>query len=117
MVLTVLPQSVGGQVSVNESGVVHDRAKQLLGGTTTVAKPGTTILVGAPEFEATGPPAGVVPASASGIARVGTPYISINLAYGVLAPDQSSTFTVPFKNPKRWSFAYGILTFDEDASS
>ena len=47
MVLTVLAQNVGGQASINESGVVPDRATQLVGGTTTVAKTGTTILIGA----------------------------------------------------------------------
>ena len=65
----------------------------------------------------TGLPAGVILANASGIAPDGNPYISINLANGVLAPGQSITFTVLFKNSKLLSFAYGILTFDEDAGS
>ena len=117
MVLTVLAQNVTSQVRVSKSGLVYNRATQLFGGTVTITNTGTTNLIGALEFEVTGLPAGVTLANASGIAPDGNPYISINLANGVLAPGQSITFTVLFKNPKLLSFAYGILIFDENASS
>ena len=87
----------------------------MFGGTITVANTGTTNLVGALEFEVTGLPAGVILANASGIAPDGKPYIFINLANGVLAPGQSITFTVLFKNPSLLSFTYGVLVFDEIA--
>ena len=117
MVLTVLAQNVTGQVGVSKSGLVYNRATQLFGGTMTVTNTGTTNLIGTLEFELTGLPAGVTLANASGIAPDGNPYISINLPNGVLVPGQSITFTVLFKNPKLLGFTYGILAFDENASS
>ena len=117
VVLTVLAQNASSQVSVSKSGLVYNRATQLFGGTVTVTNMGTTNLIGTLEFEVTGLPAGVILANASGIAPDGNPYISVNLADGVLAPGQSITFTVLFKNPKLLSFAYGILAFDENANS
>ena len=116
VVLTVLARNVTSQVRVSKSGLVYNRATQLFGGTITVTNTGTTNLIGTLEFEVTGLPAGVTLANASGIAQDGNPYISINLANAVLAPGQSITFTVLFKNPKRLSFAYGILAFEENAN-
>ena len=115
VVLTVLAQNAGSQVTVSKSGLAYDRNTQLFGGTITIANTGTTNLVGTLEFEVTGLPAGVILANASGIAPGGNPYISVNLDNGVLSPGQSITFTVLFKNPKQLSFAYGILPFDENA--
>jgi hypothetical protein len=83
----------------------------------TVTNTGTTNLVGTLEFELTGLPVGVTLANATGTAPDGNPYISINLPGGVLAPGQSVTFTVLFKNPKLLAFTYGILAYDENASS
>ena len=117
VVLTVLAQNVTGQVGVSKSGLVYNRATQLFGGTMTVTNTGTTNLIGTLEFELTGLPAGVTLANASGIAPDGNPYISINLPNGVLVSGQSITFTVLFKNPKLLGFTYGILAFDENASS
>ena len=51
VVLTVLAQNVGGQVSASESGAVHDRAMQLVSGIPVVAETGTTILIGTLDFE------------------------------------------------------------------
>ncbi len=117
VVLTVLSRHVSSQVRASKPALVYDRATQLVGGTITVANTGTPNLIGTLEFEVTGLPAGVILANASGIAPDGNPYISINLDNGVPAPGQSITFTVLFKNPKRLSFAYGILPFDENADS
>ncbi len=117
VVLTVLAQNSANQVRVSKSGLVYNRATQLFGGTITITNIGTTNLIGALDFEVTGLPAGVILANASGIAPDGNPYISIYLANGVLAPGQSITFTVLFKNPKRLSFTYGIFAFEENSNS
>ena len=117
VVLTVLSQNQDSQVSISKSGLVHNRDTQLFGGTVTIANTGTTNLIGTLEFELTGLPDGVILANASGIAPDGNPYLSINLGDGVLAPVQSITLTVLFKNPKLLSFAYGILAYDVGADS
>jgi hypothetical protein len=65
----------------------------------------------------TGLPAGVTLANASGIAPDGNPYITINLANGVLAPGASITFTVLFSDPTKVSILYGFLIFDESVDS
>ncbi len=112
MVLTVLARNVTSQVGVSKSGLVYNRATQLFGGTITITNTGTTNLIGTLDFEVTGLPAGITLANASGTAPDGDPYISVNLANGVLAPGQSITFTVLFKNPKLSSFTYGFLVFE-----
>ncbi len=109
---TVTPTNVTSQVSVSKSGLVYNRATQLFGGTVSITNTGTITLIGTLEFEVTGLPAGINLANASGTASDGNPYISLNLASGGLAPGQSITFTVLFKNPKLLSFAYGFLVFD-----
>ena len=116
VVLTVLAQNATNQVRATKSGLRHNRATQLFGGTITFTNIGTTNLIGTLDFEVTGLPAGVILANASGIAPDGNPYISINLANGALAQGQSIIFTVLFKNPKRLSFTYGILAFEENAN-
>ncbi|MGO9463821.1 MAG: beta strand repeat-containing protein, partial [Isosphaeraceae bacterium] len=112
VVLTVLARNVTSQVGVSKSGLVYNRATQLFGGTITITNTGTTNLIGTLDFEVTGLPAGITLANASGTAPDGDPYISVNLANGVLAPGQSITFTVLFKNPKLSSFTYGFLVFE-----
>ena len=114
MVLTVLAQNVRSRVRVSKSGLVYNRATQFFAGIITVNNTGTTNLTGTLGFEVTGLPAGVVLANASGIAPDGNPYISINPANGVLPSGQSITYTVLFKNPKRLSFGYGILAWEEN---
>ena len=116
VVLTVLSQNVSSHVTVSKSGLVYNRATLLLSGSVTITNTGTTNLTGALEFEVTGLPAGVTLANASGIAPDGNPYITVNLAGGVLAPGQSITFTVLFKDPKLVPFTYGIVTFEKNAS-
>ena len=108
LTLTVNPANVTGQISVSKSGLVYNRATQLFGGTITITNTGTTDLIGTLEFEVTGLPAGVTLANATGIAPDGNPYITINLANGVLAPGQSITFTVLFSDPTKVSFVYGF---------
>lgn len=115
--LTINPNNVTNQVSVRSSGLVYNRATQLFGGTITITNTGTTSLIGTLQFELTGLPAGVTWANANGIAADGNPFITINLPNGILAPGQSFTFSVYFKNPSLISFVYGFLLLDEDASS
>jgi fibronectin-binding autotransporter adhesin len=116
VVLTVLSKDVTSQVSVNKSGLVYNRATELFGGNVTITNTGATDLIGALEVEVTGLPADVTLANASGTAPDGNPYIAIDLTGGVLAPGQSITFTVLFKNPKLLSFNYGIVAFDESTT-
>ena len=115
--LTINPSNVTPQVSVSSSGLVYSRATQLFGGAITITNTGTTSLIGTLEFELTGLPAGVTWANASGIAADGNPFILITLPNGILAPGQSFTFSVYFKNPNHISFVYGFLVLDENASS
>ena len=116
VVLSVVSQNVTGQLKVSKSGLVYNRATQLFGGTVTLTNMGTTDLTGSLEVQLTGLPAGVTLADASGIAADGNPFITVTLASSGLAPGQSITFSVSFKNPKLLSFSYGVLIFDEKGS-
>jgi hypothetical protein len=102
---------------VNSSGLVYNRATQLFGGTVTITNTSTTALIGTLQFELTGLPVGVTWANTSGIAADGNPFIAINPPNGILAPGQSLTFSVYFKNPNLISFVYGVLVLDDDAIS
>ncbi len=117
VVLTVLSEDVTSQVKVSKSGLVYNRATQLFGGTVTITNMGSTALIDTLQFEVTGLPAGVTLANASGTAPDGNPYIAISLGTSTLAPGQSITFNVLFKNPKLLSFTYGLLVTDEIASA
>jgi autotransporter-associated beta strand protein len=79
VVLTVLAKNASSQVSLSKSGPVDNRATPLADGTVTTTDTGTINLIGTLDFVATGLPAGVILASASGIAPDGNLYIPVTL--------------------------------------
>lgn len=111
--LTVSPRDVSSQVGVTNSGLVYNRATQQFGGTMTLTNTGTTALDFSFEVVLTNLPAGVTLANASGYTADGNPYILVDLPGGVLAPGQSVSFTVLFRNPNRTPLQYGAMIFNE----
>jgi len=93
--ITQGPTNVSGQVAVTSSGLAYSRVSQTFSGTVTIKNMGTTAISGPLQLLFVGMPASVTLVNATGNVST-TPYMTI--AAG-LAPGQSVTVNVQFKNP------------------
>jgi hypothetical protein len=85
------------QVSTTASGLAYSRVTQTFNGTVAIQNIGSAAINGPLEIVFTSLTPGVTVADASGI-FAGSPYITVPVS-GSLAPGQSATVSVQFKNP------------------
>ena len=85
------------QVSTTASGLAYSRASQLFNGTVTIRNISSNTINGPLEVVLTALPGGVILVNASG-SFGGSPYLAVP-SVNNLAPGQSATVTVQFKNP------------------
>ena len=95
--ITQGPTNVTGQVAITSSGLAYSRVSQTFSGTVTIKNIGTTAIGGPLQVLFVGMPASVTLVNATGNVST-TPYMTIPAASG-LAPGQSVTVGVQFKNP------------------
>lgn len=95
--ITQGPTNVTGQVAITSSGLAYSRVSQTFNGSVTVKNIGATAIGGPLQVLFVGMPATVTLINASGSVST-TPYMTIPAMSG-LAPDQSITVNVEFKNP------------------
>ena len=91
------PMNVTGQVAITSSGLAYSRVSQTFIGTVTLKNIGTTAIGGPLQVLFFGVPTSVSLVNATGNVST-TPYMTIPAATG-LAPGQSVTVSVQFKNP------------------
>jgi probable HAF family extracellular repeat protein len=95
--ITQGPTNVTGQLAITSSGLAYSRVSQTFNGTVTIKNIGTTAISGPLQVLFVGVPASVSLVNATGNVST-TPYMTIPAATG-LAPGQSVTVSVKFKNP------------------
>ncbi len=118
--ITAVPSgwtNVSSQVKTVASGLIYNPITQLFGGTIKLTNIGTTTLTGQLMVVLTGLPASVTLTNANGTTADGDPYILVNPPSGGLAPGQTVTFTVKFKNPNRILFNSGITTYEQTSGN
>ena len=93
----VPPVNVSGSVQVTSSGLAYSRVTQEFIGTITVTNTSGSSIAASISVAMTNLPSTVTLANATGYIN-GAPYIQV-LSSGSLAPGQSATVTVEFKNP------------------
>ena len=95
--LTVNPPAAPPSIATTASGLVYSRVTQIYSGTVTIKNTGSSAVAGPFQILFTGLPAGVTLTNATGFSS-GTPYLTVP-GVGSLAPGQSATVTVQFKDP------------------
>jgi hypothetical protein len=108
--ITVAPD-LAGRFQVTRSGLRLNRATGLYSGTLTFTNTGTSALTGEIELVLAGLPSSVTLANASGVTGSGLPYLLIPLGTP-LAPGQSVTISVQFRNTSNLLFDYAIRAYD-----
>jgi hypothetical protein len=93
-----LPTAVlPSQVAMTLSGLLYSRVSQTFNGTVTITNIGSSAISGPFQIVFFGMPANVTLVNATGNLS-GTPYLTVP-AVASLAPGQSATVSVQFKNP------------------
>lgn len=99
---------VTNSVSISSSGLVFNRSTQLFTGTVIITNTSSTPIAAPLKLEFDNLTAGVTLSNASGT-HAGAPYLSASATS--LAPGQSVTVAVSFKNPAKTNVAYTAKVF------
>jgi CSLREA domain-containing protein len=108
--VTIAPD-LAGRFQATRSGLRLNHATGLYSGTLTFTNTGTSALTGSIELVLAGLPSSVTLANASGVTGSGLPYLLLPLGTP-LAPGQSVTISVQFRNTSNLLFDYAVRAYD-----
>ena len=105
--LPVVPSS---QIATSVSGLAYSRVSQTFNGTVTLTNISGSAISGPLQILFMGLPAGVTVANATSSLFGTTPYLTVP-AVSTLAPSQSATVSVQFKNPSNATINFTLAVY------